>query len=95
MTHASAPLPPIGSLFAEVPGMVSTDCAELSQIPSKAISAGQRLDVQVLDALAARVATISKRHPMNLRVQHLVRHASNTVRFQRRKADRQLKGSGL
>lgn len=94
-TPPSNALPPLGSLFADLPGAASTDCAELGQIPGRAVTAGQHLDVDALSALAARVATIAARHPRNLRVQHLVRHASNTVRFQRRKAERALKGSEL
>ncbi len=87
--------PAVSAAFAAVPHAAQIDCTELNRMPTLAIDAAARLDVQELKRLAIRVQEIAGRHPRNLRVLALVRRVGNAVVFQQRKAQRILNGSGL
>lgn len=85
-------LPPLGTLFADVPDAAAVDGVELDRLNSQALAAGLAFDTLALDVVAQRAQAIRARHAGHLGVQGKAAKVLNTVAFQRRKLARLNRG---
>lgn len=86
------PLPPMDSVFGDVPDAARIDVAELNRLDALIDRATDGLDLEELDRLSERVAGIAARHMARLNVIRAVRRVDRLLRLRRAQVSRWLAG---